>query len=127
MLKLSIIKVCASLCTVYRYYAANIQSMSRTEFELTKPIFIVCLCFVVCVFPLAIAEFVGEWVSSDGISSSYWAHYSVNFIIYASRNTQCQNALNDLFCMVFCILDSHNFARVVNYTQLIPPEIPQSA
>jgi hypothetical protein len=82
------------------------HQLSARDKRMTKTICIICLCYLLCNFPVVFIRIfdIDLGIIRHFLSSFYWMQYSFNFVVYAASNKQYREAyLLFLREAVFCL------------------------
>ena len=84
--------------------------ISKREIQTTRTLFMVCLCYLLCVGPLSLSD-TGQMTDKYPIIDlilriPYYLQYSLNFFIYAAKSEQYRQAYSYFIRAHFPIIQS---------------------
>ena len=72
------------------------KRLSKTDLRLAVTLGILCVFFIICVFPLTLLKLFASKDAENTIISLYWAQYSINIFVYSARRDQFWRAYQDI-------------------------------
>ncbi|TRY76938.1 hypothetical protein TCAL_14708 [Tigriopus californicus] len=82
--------------SIYNNHEENRRNVLQREYNMTCTLFLICLCYLVFVAPIAIVNIIDPTAQNPQLHLAffcvYWFQYSLNFLIYAARCEQYRRA-----------------------------------